>query len=99
MTLRVKVSARAAKQIDDAARWWAEYRPAAPGAVRVDLRQALELLAQQPGIGAPCRGTGIQGVWRLMLGRIRHFLYCRANAEALEVSAMWHASRGEEPGL
>jgi hypothetical protein len=50
MTLRVKVSARAALQIRKAAEWWAENRPAALGAVRTDLGEALVPLAQQPGI-------------------------------------------------
>ncbi len=46
MALRVKVSARAALQIDKAAEWWAENRPAAPGAVRQDIGEALALLAE-----------------------------------------------------
>ena len=52
MVLRVKISARAAAQILEAAQWWAENRPAAPGAVRKDIGEALALLALQPGIGA-----------------------------------------------
>jgi len=99
MTLRVKVSARAARQIHDAARWWAENRPAAPGAVRGDLGQALELLALQPGIGTPCVGARLKGVRRLFLGRIRYFVYYRATVDTFEVLALWHANRGEEPGL
>ncbi len=41
MALRVKVSARAASHIRVAAEWWAENRPAAPGAVRKDIGEAL----------------------------------------------------------
>jgi plasmid stabilization system protein ParE len=99
MTLRVKVSAGAAKQVHDAARWWAENRPAAPGAVRGDIGQALELLALQPGVGTPCVGADLQGVRRLFLGRIRYFVYYRATADTLQVLALWHASRGDEPSL
>jgi hypothetical protein len=40
MALRVKVSARAASQIHKAAEWWAENRPAAPGAIRTDIQNA-----------------------------------------------------------
>ena len=57
MALRVKVSARAASQIRKAAEWWAENRPAAPGAVRVDIGEALALLAQQPGFGTAYEGA------------------------------------------
>ena len=99
MTLGVKVSARAARQIHDAARWWAENRPAAPGAVQGDLGQALQLLALQPGIGTTCVGAGLKGVRRLFLGRIRYFVYYRATGDTLEVLSLWHANRGGEPGL
>ena len=56
MALRVKVSARAASQILKAAEWWAENRPAAPGAVRIDIGEALVLLAQQPSFGTAYEG-------------------------------------------
>lgn len=65
MTLRVKVSARAAAQISKAAEWWAENRPAAPGAVRTDIGEALELLARQLGIGASYEGSKTMDVRRL----------------------------------
>jgi plasmid stabilization system protein ParE len=99
MTLGVKVSARAARQIHEAARWWAANRPAAPGAVQGDLGQALELLALQPGIGTPCVGADLKDVRRPLLGRIRYFIYYRAAGDTLEVLALWHTSRGEAPGL
>ena len=99
MALRVKVSARAASQIRKAAEWWAENRPAAPGAVRIDIGEALALLAQQPGFGAAYVGVRTQGVRRLLVGRIRYFIYYRVTTEALEVLAVWHVSRGKQPAL
>jgi plasmid stabilization system protein ParE len=72
--------------------------PSCAGRRSGDLCQALELLAQQPGIGTPCRGARVKGVRRLLLGRIRYFVYYRFNADTLEVLALWHASRGEESG-
>lgn len=50
--LAVEVTPRALAQIERAALWRAESRPAAPDAIRLDLAEALEVLAQQPGIGA-----------------------------------------------
>lgn len=97
MPLRVRVSARAASQIRDAAVWWEENRPAAPGAVRTDIGDALALLAQQPGIGAVHEGSRTPGVRRLLVGRIRYFIYYRATQDTLEVLAVWHASRGVRP--
>lgn len=99
MTLRVKVSARAASQIDKAAEWWAENRPAAPGAVRTDIGEALALLAQQPGIGTAYEGARTKGVRRLLVGRIRYFIYYCVTAETLEVLTVWHVSRGNQPSL
>ena len=99
MTLRVKVSARAASQIRKAAEWWAENRPAAPGAVRTDIGEALALLAQQPGIGTAYEGARAKGVRRLLVGRIRYFVYYHVTTDTLEVLAAWHVSRGEQPSL
>jgi plasmid stabilization system protein ParE len=99
MALRVKISARAAAQILEAAQWWAENRPAAPGAVRKDIGEALALLALQPGIGAAYQGSRAKDVRRLLVGRIRYFIYYRATADALEVLAVWHVSRGRQPAL
>ena len=99
MTLRVKVSARAASQIRRAAEWWAENRPAAPGAIRIDIGDALALLAEQPGLGALYEGARTKGVRRLLVGRIRYFIYYRATQETLEVLAVWHVSRGKHPSV
>ena len=99
MTLRVKVSARAALQIRRAAEWWAENRPAAPGAIRIDTGEALALLAAHPGIGAAYEGARATGVRRLLVGRIRYFIYYRATQDTLEVLAVWHVSRGKQPSV
>ena len=99
MTLQVKISARAASQIRRAAEWWAENRPTAPGAIRIDIGEALALLAQQPGLGAQYGGARTEGVRRLLVGRIRYFIYYRATQDTLEVLAVWHASRGKQPSV
>ena len=99
MVLRIKVSKRASHQIQQAASWWAENRPAAPGAVRKDIGEALALLAQEPGIGSPCEGTRLSGIRRLLLSRIRYFIYYRATSQSLDVLAVWHMSRGNQPPL
>jgi plasmid stabilization system protein ParE len=97
MTLSVKVSNRAASHIRQAAEWWEQNRPAAPGAVRKDIGEALALLATQPGIGAAYQGAKTKDVRRLLVGRIRYFIYYRPTRETLEVLAVWHISRGKQP--
>lgn len=99
MTLRVKVAAKAAAQIRRAAAWWAENRPAAPGAVAKDVGDSIMLLAEQPGIGTLYEGARTPAVRRLFLRRIGHFLYYRAAGDTLEVLALWHARRETQPPL
>ena len=99
MALRVKISARAESQIRQVAGWWSENRTKAPGAVRIDLNEAFTLLSHQPGLGSPCTNVGSPGVRRLLLGRLRYFLYYRMKDDTLEILAFWHASRGEPSRL
>lgn len=97
--LTVVVTSRAAAEIDEAAIWWNRNRPAAPGAIREDLTRALSLLAAQPRVGAVARNTRLRGVRRVHLSRVRHHVYYRATADAIEVLAFWHSSRGVGPPL
>jgi plasmid stabilization system protein ParE len=99
MALRVKISARAANHVRKAAEWWAQNRPAAPGAVGADFGETVALLAEQPGIGAKYEGARAPGVRRLFLGRIRYFIYYKVEDSTLHVLALWHASREHPPML
>ena len=99
MALQVKISARAASQVRKAAEWWAQNRPAAPGALRADFGEAVALLAEQPGIGAKYKGARTPSVRRLFLGRVRYFIYYKAEGDTLHVLALWHASREHQPAL
>ena len=97
MTLIVRIKPRALRQIEKAAEWWAENRPAAVGAISKDLESALALLVNEPGIGTKVELPRPDVVRRLHLGRLRYFVYYRVRGKFLEVVAFWHASRGEGP--
>ena len=97
--LQIKVSQLALAQIEEAAAWWAENRPSAPGAVRQELDRILGLLSVQPGLGARARRAKLTGVRRATLPRIRYYLYYRVFDDALEVLALWHTGRGVNPPL
>lgn len=97
MALDVRIKPRAAQQIEKAAVWWAENRPAAPGAIRNDLRATLEALVEQSGIGTKVENTRNQEVRRVNLTRIRYFMYYRVKGSYLEIVAFWHESRGRIP--
>jgi plasmid stabilization system protein ParE len=97
LTLVVRIKPRAQRQIEKAAEWWAEHRPAAPGAIRKDLQAALEALVEQTGIGTKVEISRPQEVRRLYLIRVRYFVYYRTRGRLLEVIAFWHASREAGP--
>ena len=97
MVLSVRVKPRAERQIDAAAAWWQENRPAAPGAIRSDLKAALEALVEQPGIGALVDNARDTETRRLYLARTRYFVYYRPRGRYLDIVAFWHESRERGP--
>ncbi len=50
-------------------------------------------------MGTKYDGSRIRNVRRLLVGRIRYFIYYRPTPEAVEVLAVWHVSRGRQPNL
>ena len=99
MALIVRVTPRAERQILAAALWWSENRPAAPGAIRSDLKAALEALIEQPGIGTLVENARDPETRRLYLARTRYFVYYRPRGKYLEVVAYWHSSREHGPSV
>jgi plasmid stabilization system protein ParE len=97
--LRVEVTPRAAAQIEQAVRWWAENRPAALGAIADDFEEAKNLLAAQPGVGAKSSSPRYLDLRRLYLSRVRYHVYYRVVPGKVVVLAFWHASRGTGPKL
>jgi plasmid stabilization system protein ParE len=97
--LQLGVTAQAAEQIREAAGWWQEHRPAAPGAVHEELERAFDLISLFPGVGAAARNPALQGVRRIHLSRIRYDLYYRVTETTVQVLALWHSSRGSTPAL
>jgi len=57
----------------------------------------LNVLRTQPGIGAPARRTRAKGVRRVILARVRYYLYYRVSGEFVDILAFWHTSRGRQP--
>ncbi len=97
MALTARVMPRARRDVNKAADWWLENRPAAPGAIALDLRAAIDALVEQPGIGTKVENARDPQTRRLYLARTRYFVYYRARGSFLEVVAFWHASRDCEP--
>jgi plasmid stabilization system protein ParE len=95
----VEVTNLAAGQLLEAALWWRTNRPKSPGAIREEFARAIQVLAEQPQLGAQARSQRITGARRLYLRRIRYYVYYRIleDTRVVQVLAFWHASRGTEP--
>jgi plasmid stabilization system protein ParE len=91
------IKPRAAKQIEAAAIWWRDNRPAAPGAIRHDLEAAIGVLVETPGIGTRVENARDPETRRLYLARTQYFLYYRPRGRYLEIVAFWHSSRERGP--
>ena len=78
-----------------------EKRPKARDACVEEIERGFDLISSLPGVGEPVAHKRIQGIRRLLLGRIRYHLYYRLHKdiEAVEVLALWHTSRGSGPYL
>lgn len=99
MALRYVIKARARREIERAAAWWAENRPAAPGAVRVDVESVLLILVHHPRLGQKVvAGRPIQ-VRRYLMSKTQHWLYFRVTGNVLEVLSVWATSREVDPKL
>ena len=97
MTPIVRIKPRALREIHRAAEWWSKNRPAAPGAIESDLKDALNTLVEQPGIGSKVENTRSPEARRFYLVRTRYLVYYRPKGRFLEVLAFWYSSREHEP--
>lgn len=99
MALTYRIKARAKREIEKSAEWWATNRLAAPGAVRRDVEDALKVLVEQPGIGTKVETGRSPQVRRFLLDRTKYFLYYRVRRAELEVLSVWHSSRERGPNV
>lgn len=97
--LVVEVTPRALAQLERAANWWANNRPAAPGAIANDFEVATKLLALQPGIGERCASRKYPELRSLQLDRVRYDVYYHVLSGKVVVLAFWHSNRGSAPKL
>ena len=76
-------------------------RPKAPQAFTQDLEKAFGLISSLPLAGQQVRHSTMDGLRRVLMGRVRYYLYYRFDTETerVEVLALWHASRSGQPRL
>ena len=99
MALRYVIKARAQRELAQAAAWWAENRPAAPGAVRIEVSRAIGLLVHQPGIGEKVEAGRSLQVRRFRTDKTERWIYYRVKDNTLEILSVWGTDRGSNPRL
>lgn len=99
--LAVRFTTKAALDFQVAAAWWRTNRLAAPQLFEQEVAASLELLASAPSAGAASSDARLADVRRCYLRATRYWLYYRVRdgASSLDVLRIWHASRGQAPGL
>lgn len=98
--LPVRIVNSAAQAIAEAATWWSTNRQKSPGAFVSDIENAFKLIASHPSIGARATNVNLPHVRRVHLARVHYHLYYRVTPEpAVEVLALWHTSRRDDPIL
>jgi plasmid stabilization system protein ParE len=97
VSLKLRITARAADEIERADSWWRENRLAAPDAIREDLERTLKLLMLQPGIGQRIINTRLAGARRIHIDRVHHHVYYRVQGAELVVLRFWPSQRLKQP--
>jgi len=88
----IVVTRRARRQLERASEWWLSNRDKAPEAFDEDVTAGFDAITKNPSI-YPSFDVR-RGIRRIMLDRIRYYLYYRVNANGdVEVLSVWHASR------
>jgi hypothetical protein len=98
--VRLRITARAARQVREADAWWREHRADARGFID-EFSHAIDLLTELPDLGAVYLPKAAFGVRRLLLAKSEHYLYYLRDRErhTLRILALWSCYRGRMPPL
>ena len=99
MSLPVRATSRAMRQMREADAWWRENRKAARQTFGNELAGVLALVAESPAMGQPYLATPVERVRRVLLPTTRYHVYYQAEGDRITVLGVWHASRGGGPPL
>ncbi|WP_206607068.1 MULTISPECIES: type II toxin-antitoxin system RelE/ParE family toxin [Sandaracinus] len=98
MTLRLKFTPRAKRELTRVADWWRVERPSAPELVLDELEAALATLAAAPHIGV-VYARARPGTRRFLLTQTRLHVYYTVRGADLVVLSVWSSVRGAGPRL
>lgn len=92
MSREIVLSRRARRQLFTALGWWYSHRDKAPNAFDEDLNATWEILSSAPEIGKAVNSRR-PGVRRVLMERVRYYIYYRVSENTIEVISIWHSSR------
>jgi plasmid stabilization system protein ParE len=87
------MSQRALCALESARGWWRRNRDKAPAAFDDDVEEAFSRIVEQPFNGVESRDRRDRRTRRVLVERIRYYIYYRVTDDAVEVLTIWHASR------
>ncbi len=95
--MSIRYTKRARQELRQAAQWWLENRQESADAFERELWHAFYILLAHPHMGQQI--AHLKNVRRLHVSRLNYFLYYRPDSNGLLILALWHTSRGADPGL
>ena len=99
MTTQVFVAPEAEAQLASALCWWRTANPSAPSLLLDEFQEAVRLISEIPEVGPVFTRTTTSGVRRLLLQRVKHWVYYTYDARhaVAYILAVWSARRGTPP--
>jgi len=95
LTYALRISPRAARQIEQASDWWYENRSAAPSLFSSELERGFLALNSFPRAGEGVAHSRISNLRRILLSAVQFHLYYTIADEddVVEILELWHTSR------
>jgi plasmid stabilization system protein ParE len=98
--VKIRLSARARREADRADAWWRANRPGAADLLTRELLHVLDLLRDNPNVGALYDATHFDGpVRRVLMKRTERHVYHGRLGDEVIILAIWGARRGRGPKL
>ena len=97
--LGVRFVPAAIEQLEAADSWWRANRDKAPNLLGEEFEQAIDLLRDEPRLGAAYENDQLPDARRFLLKRTRFHIYYVVRHETLVVVAVWSAISGYGPRL
>jgi len=93
MTREIIIAPLANRQIRAARTWWLANSEKAPAAFDESLEETFALLARYADTGILVHSRRRGPIRRLLIERIRYFLFYRVTDRVIEIISFWHTSR------